>query len=147
MENSAMIPFRPATIPTLLLTVTALSLLPTPTAASEPQAPATSASAVLEGTYLYRFSMLQAAPGRLVDLIDAVRRQAPAVAAAGDELPFIVRHSQGDHWDLIVISPMGSFASFYAPDRVARRTAGTAGEQARPAGDSPRWSPGTRTCS
>ncbi|HEY3381155.1 MAG TPA: hypothetical protein VGK32_05260 [Vicinamibacterales bacterium] len=82
-----------------------------------------------EGAYLYRFSMLQAAPGRLVDLIDALVKQAPLVAASGDELPFIVRHSQGDHWDLLVVYPMGSLAEFYGRDRVARRAAvaGTGG--------------------
>jgi hypothetical protein len=85
------------------------------------QEPGQSPDGPREGAYLYRFSMLQAAPGKLVDLIDALKRQAPLVAAGGDELPFIVRHSQGDHWDLLVVYPMGSFAEFYGRDRVTKR--------------------------
>jgi hypothetical protein len=93
------------------------------------QAPGPSSGGPREGPYLYRFAMLQAAPGRLVELIDALKVQAPRVVAGGDELPFIVRHSQGDHWDLLVVYPMSSFAEFYGRERVARReaAAGTGG--------------------
>ena len=86
----------------------------------------------LEGNYLYRFSMLQAAPGRLVELMDALKAHAPRVAAGGDELPFIVRHSQGDHWDLLVVYPMGNLVEYYSRDRVGRREAAAgAGDSAR----------------
>jgi hypothetical protein len=52
---------------------------------------------------LYRFVLIQAAPGRLLDLIDLYKKRLPVIAAGGDELPYIVRHSQGDRWDLLVI--------------------------------------------
>lgn len=77
-------------------------------------------------TELYRFVMIQAAPGRLLDLIDAYKKRLPVMAAGGDELPVIVRHSQGDKWDLLVIYPSGSFTSYYSADRVARRDAAAA---------------------
>src|SRR4029077_13872392 len=83
---------------------------------------------------LYRFVLIQAAPGRLLDLIDLYRKRLPVIAASGDELPYIVRHSQGDRWDLLVIYPSGSFTSYYGADRVRRREAaaaasGVSGEQ------------------
>jgi hypothetical protein len=76
-----------------------------------------------EGTYLYRFMMLQAGPGRLADLIDLFRSRAPVIVAGGDEKPYIVRHSQGDHWDILVIQPCGTMSDFYGLERIARREA------------------------
>jgi hypothetical protein len=75
------------------------------------------------GDYLYRFVIVQAAPGRLLDLIELYRSRMPVIAAGGDELPFVVRHSQGDHWDLCIIYPSGSFTEYYTKDRVAKRQA------------------------
>ena len=75
---------------------------------------------------LYRFVLIQAAPGKLIDLIDLYKRRLPVIAAGGDELPFIVRHSQGDRWDLCVIYPSGSFTEYYSADRVTRREAAAA---------------------
>jgi hypothetical protein len=75
------------------------------------------------GNYLYRFVIVQAAPGKLLDLIDLYRSRMPAIAAGGDELPFVVRHSQGDHWDLCIIYPSGSFTEYYSKERVAKRAA------------------------
>ncbi len=79
------------------------------------------ASARQAPTELYRFVLIQAAPGRLLDLIDLYRRRLPVIAAGGDEPPFIVRHSQGDRWDLAVIYPSGSFTAYYSAERVRRR--------------------------
>jgi hypothetical protein len=75
------------------------------------------------GDYLYRFVIVQAAQGKLLDLIDLYRSRMPVIAAGGDELPFVVRHSQGDHWDLCIIYPSGSFTEYYSRERVARRAA------------------------
>jgi hypothetical protein len=74
-------------------------------------------------TELYRFVLVQAAPGKLLELIDLYKARLPVITAGGDELPIIVRHSQGDRWDLFVIYPSGSFTSYYGADRLARRTA------------------------
>ena len=80
-----------------------------------PPAGAQSAPAVRDtGDYLYRFVIVQAAPGKLLDLIDLYRSRMPVIAAGGDELPFVVRHSQGDHWDLCIIYPSGSFTEYYS---------------------------------
>jgi hypothetical protein len=72
---------------------------------------------------LYRFVLIQAAPGRLLELIDLYKKRIPVIAAGGDEVPYIVRHSQGDRWDLCVIYPSGSFTTYYSADRVRRREA------------------------
>jgi hypothetical protein len=75
------------------------------------------------GSYLYRFVIVQAAPGKLLDLIELYRSRMPVITAGGDDLPFVVRHSQGDHWDLCIIYPSGSFTEYYSRERVAKRTA------------------------
>lgn len=72
---------------------------------------------------LYKFVMIQAAPGKLPDLLAAYRDRAPVMAVNGDEPPIVVRHSQGDRWDLLVIYPIGSFTTFYSAERMARRDA------------------------
>jgi hypothetical protein len=67
--------------------------------------------------------MVQAAPGKLPDLISLYRQRIPVIAAGGDEQPVLIRHSQGDRWDLLVIYPSGSFSDYYSRERVARREA------------------------
>lgn len=70
---------------------------------------------------LYRFVLIQAAPWRLLELIDLYKKRIPVMVAGGDEAPYIVRHSQGDRWDLLVIYPSGSFTAYYSADRIRRR--------------------------
>ena len=73
------------------------------------------------GAYLYRATLLQAAPGRLVEVLSMVKAGWPGVREAGDEPPIAMRHSQGDRWDLLLLFPMGSWAEYDAPDRALRR--------------------------
>ncbi|MGE5415071.1 MAG: hypothetical protein ACM3NW_12900 [Syntrophomonadaceae bacterium] len=73
------------------------------------------------GGYLYRATLLQAAPGRLLDVLGMVKSGWPAVREGGDEPPIAMRHSQGDRWDLMLLFPMGSWREYDAPDRLARR--------------------------
>lgn len=75
---------------------------------------------------LYRFVLIQAAPGRLLDLIELYKQRLPVITAGGDEAPYIVRHSQGDRWDLCVIYPSGNFTSYYSADRMRQREAAAA---------------------
>jgi len=72
-------------------------------------------------TYLYKTTFVRAAPGKLLDLIALYKSRMAVADAAGDERPFWWRHTQGDQWDLMLLYPMGSYAEFYAPDRIARR--------------------------
>ncbi|MCH6548055.1 MAG: hypothetical protein IH798_06370 [Gemmatimonadetes bacterium] len=83
---------------------------------------------IQDDTYLYKVTLIRAAPGHLLDVIDAYRDRVPVYDAAGEQRPVMIRHSQGDHWDLMVIEPVQSLPAYYASDRVARRV--SAGEAA-----------------
>src|SRR6478672_12511815 len=71
--------------------------------------------------YLYRATLVQAAPGKLLEVVDLYKAGWPGLRDSGDEPPIGMRHSQGDRWDLLLLFPMGSFAEYYSADRVARR--------------------------
>jgi hypothetical protein len=71
--------------------------------------------------YLYKVTLVQASPGKLLELIDLYKTRAAAHHEAGDELPMWMRHSQGDHWDLMILFPLGSYGEYYQPDRIAKR--------------------------
>jgi hypothetical protein len=71
--------------------------------------------------YLYRVTLVQAAPGKLPELIDFYKTWFAALKDVGDEAPLWMRHSQGDHWDLMILVPMGSYTDFYQAGRLAKR--------------------------
>lgn len=73
-----------------------------------------------EGNYLYRVTMVRAAPGKLVQLIELYQSDL-AGAVNSLEQPFLMRHSQGDQWDLLLMYPMGSSAAYFHPEKVANR--------------------------
>jgi hypothetical protein len=72
-------------------------------------------------TYLYKARLVQAAPGKLLDAIELYKSSLTEYKHAGDEQPLMMRHSQGDHWDLLILIPMKSYADYYTPERVAKR--------------------------
>lgn len=82
-------------------------------AAEEPRTP--------EPATLYKTTFVRATPGKLLDLIALYKDRFPVAEAAGDERPLWWRHTNGDQWDLMILFPMGSYAEFYAPERIARR--------------------------
>jgi hypothetical protein len=72
--------------------------------------------------YLYKASLVQAAPGKLLELIDVYKSLWAAQAkAAGEEAPFWMRHSQGDRWDLLILYPIGNYSEHYGAERLAAR--------------------------
>ncbi len=80
------------------------------------------ASAPLQTTpYLYKTVLVRAAPGELLEVIRLYKERMPVFDAAGEERPMMMRHSQGDHWDLLLIYPLGSFADYYGSERIGRR--------------------------
>lgn len=81
-------------------------------------------------TGLYRATLLQAAPGKLLEVIDLYKSGWPGTKDSGDEPPLAMRHSQGDRWDLLLLFPMGSFTDYYARDRVLRREKASAAARA-----------------
>jgi len=76
--------------------------------------------AELSGDHLYATVLMRAAPGQLMSLIDVVKRHGGALEEAGEARPLILRHSQGDHWDLMVIQPIGSMGEHFSGDRYQR---------------------------
>ncbi len=81
----------------------------------------TSASPAQETRTLYRATLLQAAPSRLLDLIDVCRSKAKADEKTGGEPSLYIRHSQGDKWDLLLLTPMRSYLEYYQPGRISSR--------------------------
>ena len=73
------------------------------------------------GDYAYRVLLLRAAPGQLTQLMDLYGARLPVYEAAGEDRPVILRHSQGDRWDLMLVWPVGSLEAFYSSDRTRRR--------------------------
>ncbi len=71
--------------------------------------------------YLYKVTLVQAAPGKLLELIDLYKRRADMLKDV-DEPPLWMRHSQGDHWDLMILFPMGSYSEYYQPQREYKRS-------------------------
>jgi len=74
-----------------------------------------------EGDYVYKVALIRAAPGRQLDLIELLKEERDLLRDGGEPLPFWMRHTQGDQWDLMILYPMGSFHEYYEPERVARR--------------------------
>lgn len=81
-----------------------------------------------DGDYLYRVETIRAAPGKLEALLDwaADVKEARYFEDTGSPYPFVMRHSQGDQWDLLVILPMKSWADYYSKARVKKREAAAA---------------------
>jgi hypothetical protein len=101
------------------MTIFGLALLILAAPPPSPQPPGNS-----NGTYLYRAALIQAAPGKLLELIDLYKAGWPGLKGSGDEPPLGMRHSQGDRWDLLLLFPMGSLETYFAPDRLRARQKG-----------------------
>ncbi len=77
-----------------------------------------------EGNYLYRVTTVRATPGTLAELLDGIK---VVMASAyyentGQPTPLVMRHSQGDQWDLLFITPMNSWVAFYDDAAIEKRT-------------------------
>ena len=65
------------------------------------------------GQTLYKVSLFRAAPGELLSLIENVKERVKAYKQKGGEAPFVVRHSQGDQWDLMIYEHIGNYQTYY----------------------------------
>ncbi|MFQ5562605.1 MAG: hypothetical protein ACE5FO_03455 [Parvularculaceae bacterium] len=81
------------------------------------------ASAQTEGDYLYRVTTMRAAPDKLEALLEwfSSLKASNYYDDAAKPAPFLMRHTQGDQWDLILFTPMKSMQEFYAKKRTERR--------------------------
>jgi hypothetical protein len=57
-----------------------------------------------EQSSIYQVSLLRAAPGSMPELIELVQQRKSALKGK----MLIMRHSQGDHWDLMLLKPITS---------------------------------------
>jgi hypothetical protein len=81
-------------------------------AGQTPAAPTTPAAQTAQGAELYHVHFVKAAPGKLVEMVEAYVNaprdpQSPAP-------PVILRHRQGDDWHLMVLRPLGAEATLRA---------------------------------
>ena len=80
--------------------------------------------------FVYKASLIQAAPGKLLELIELEKKiSAEMEGSAGDPTPVWMRHSQGDRWDLLILYPVGSYAEYYRPERAVKRDKARGGWQ------------------
>ncbi len=70
---------------------------------------------------LYRATLVQAAPGRLLEVIELIKQRSAVERNAGEPDTWILRHSQGDHWDLLVLTAIGGYAEYFGADRDSKR--------------------------
>lgn len=80
-----------------------------------------SSATAAETPYLYKAKLVQAAPGKLLDVMDLYKALLVGYKDSGDEPPLWMRHSQGDHWDLLLLFPVKSYTEYYSAERIAKR--------------------------
>jgi len=56
---------------------------------------------------------MRAAPGELLPLIELLKEDIENHKSYGISKPTLMRHSQGDHWDLLMIYPVGSISNYF----------------------------------
>ncbi len=86
--------------------------------------PAIASPAELEGNYLYKVTTIRAATGALADLLEWEARLSASeyYDDAAQERPLLMRHSQGDQWDLLVIVPMQSWTDYHSQAATKKRS-------------------------
>lgn len=62
---------------------------------------------------LYKVTLLRAAPGELLSLVEDIKVRRTTYQQKGGDLPYIIRHSQGDHWDLMIYEHIGSYTAYF----------------------------------
>jgi hypothetical protein len=85
--------------------------------------PTIASAAELEGDYLYKVTTIRAATGALAELLDweAQLSSSEYYDDADQERPLLMRHSQGDQWDLLVIVPMQSWVDYHSRGATRKR--------------------------
>ncbi len=62
---------------------------------------------------LYKVMLTQAAPGELHNVIELMKHDVDNHEDLGIPLPLLMRHSQGDKWDLMMIYPFSTLDNLY----------------------------------
>ena len=79
----------------------------------------------------YQVVTYRAAPGKLLDLIDVLKEDMANYEEYGIGTPFLMRHSQGDHWDLLMMFSIGQrLDTYFSETEIAKRQASNSLSQA-----------------
>ncbi len=70
---------------------------------------------------LYRVKLVRAAPGALLEVIELYKDDMKNYEVYGIEKPFLMRHSQGDQWDLMFIYPIESMKTHFSKEATKKR--------------------------
>lgn len=80
--------------------------------------------------YFYKVTTMRAAPGKLLELIDMLKEDMQNHNQLGIREPYLMRHSQGDHWDLLLIYPIGtSLGNHFTNTAINKRKASKTQDQ------------------
>ncbi len=60
--------------------------------------------------FLYRVDLVRATPGKLESVISSAK----SYQDEKSRLPYLMRHSQGDHWDLMIVWPVISYQKLHS---------------------------------
>lgn len=74
-----------------------------------------------ENDVYYKVITMRATPGKLLDLIDVFKADLRNHKRAGIEEPFLMRHSQGDQWDLLLIYPIRDLSKHFSAAEMEKR--------------------------
>ena len=66
---------------------------------------------------LYRVTLLRAEPGNFTTLLNDIANRAKR-----NKRYHVLRHSQGDHWDLMTLEPLGSYSDWFDKSQFKRHT-------------------------
>lgn len=69
----------------------------------------------------YKVITMRATPGKLLDLIDVLKADLKNHERAGVEKPFLMRHSQGDQWDLLLMYPIKDLSRHFSKAQMEKR--------------------------
>lgn len=70
----------------------------------------------------YKVTLLRANPGDLLELIEELKSDREAHAKIGIDKPYLLRHSQGDHWDLMMIYPIEDLGTYFSAEKSKLRS-------------------------
>lgn len=79
---------------------------------------------------LYKVTLIRANPGDLLELIDEIKKDVENHESFGIERPYLLRHSQGDQWDLMLIYPIENMSSYFSNENMVNRSGSNTLEKA-----------------
>lgn len=79
-------------------------------------------SSLIAQEQLYKVSLIRAKPGDLLSLIDLIKEDISNYENYLNSKPFLLRHSQGDHWDLMLIYPIDEMSDYFSKEQVEKRS-------------------------